>query len=168
MTALPDSGPSPQPKAEPVLVTQGVTKAFEGLVALADVSIDIRPGEVLGIIGPNGAGKTTLFNVVTGVLPVTDGHVLFGDHDITGVKTHRIAVGLQASMGSVWYDDAAVRKVEQIDLWTRPVERPAGARWDRVELDADVPADAEITLEVHPAEGKAEHSLLRPSVAGPR
>ena len=91
MTALPGSGPSAQSKAEPVLVTQGVTKAFEGLVALADVSIDIRPGEILGIIGPNGAGKTTLFNVVTGVLPATDGQVLFEGHDITGMRTHRIA-----------------------------------------------------------------------------
>ena len=45
-----------------------VSKHFQGVVALAEVELEVQPGEVLGLIGPNGAGKTTLVNVITGHL----------------------------------------------------------------------------------------------------
>ncbi len=74
----------------PVLSIQGITKVFDGLVALAGVSVEVYEGEILGIIGPNGAGKTTLFNVITGIFPPTEGQIEFCDQVITGLSAHRI------------------------------------------------------------------------------
>ncbi len=54
-----------------------VTVRFGGLTALASVSLEVGPGEVVGIIGPNGAGKTTLFNVVCGFVRPTSGKVVY-------------------------------------------------------------------------------------------
>jgi branched-chain amino acid transport system ATP-binding protein len=59
-----------------LLKMENVTMRFGGLVALDDVSFDIRRGEILGLIGPNGAGKTTCFNALTGVYRPTSGRVL--------------------------------------------------------------------------------------------
>ena len=63
------------PHGEVVLDVRAVRKEFGGLVAVNDVSFQVRAGEILGLIGPNGAGKSTTFNLVTGVLPATRGEV---------------------------------------------------------------------------------------------
>ena len=52
---------------EPLLRVDGLSLAFAGLVALDDVSFEVRPGELFAIIGPNGAGKTSIFNCLCGV-----------------------------------------------------------------------------------------------------
>lgn len=75
--------------AAPVLRTEGVGKAFGGFVALKDVSVQARAGEILGIIGPNGAGKTTLFNLIAGAFAPTTGRILFDGSDITKAPPHR-------------------------------------------------------------------------------
>lgn len=74
-----------------VLKVVNVTQRFGGLVALADIQLYIKPGEIVGIIGPNGAGKTTLFNVITGIYHPTEGKVYLEGDDITSYKTHQIA-----------------------------------------------------------------------------
>jgi branched-chain amino acid transport system ATP-binding protein len=68
-----------------------LSKAFDGLLALDDVSLTVKEGTIAGLIGPNGAGKTTLFNIVAGALPPSSGRVRFRDRDITGMPPHRIA-----------------------------------------------------------------------------
>lgn len=68
-----------------------VSKAFDGLVALVDVSLAIHPGQIKGLIGPNGAGKTTLFNLIAGVLVPTRGDIRFEGRSIVGLPPHRIA-----------------------------------------------------------------------------
>jgi branched-chain amino acid transport system permease protein len=73
------------------LEVRDLSKQFDGLTALKDVSFTVQPGEVVGLIGPNGAGKTTLFNVITGVLPPTAGNVFYCGREIGGRTPHAIA-----------------------------------------------------------------------------
>ena len=61
--------------ASPVLRTEDLTKKFGGLLALDQVSMEIKSGKIVGLIGPNGAGKTTFFNCVSGVHTPTEGKV---------------------------------------------------------------------------------------------
>lgn len=70
---------------------RNLRRQFGGLVALDDLSFGVDAGEIIGLIGPNGAGKSTLFNVVTGFIPPTRGHVIFKGKDISGLKPHQIA-----------------------------------------------------------------------------
>ncbi|MDB5856964.1 MAG: transporter-related protein [Ramlibacter sp.] len=76
---------------EPLLQVQAVRKQFGGLVAVNDVSFEIRAGEIVGLIGPNGAGKSTTFNLITGVLSLTSGQVLYRAEPIGGMASRNIA-----------------------------------------------------------------------------
>lgn len=78
---------------ESILSLKNVTMKFGGVVALNDVSFDIKKQEILGLIGPNGAGKTTVFNVVTGVYQVTEGDITFQGKSVKGKKRYRITRG---------------------------------------------------------------------------
>jgi len=73
-----------------LLNISNLSKSFQGLKAITKVSLNISPGEILGLIGPNGAGKTTLFNLVTGFLKPDSGEILFNGHMLMGLKSHQI------------------------------------------------------------------------------
>jgi branched-chain amino acid transport system ATP-binding protein len=73
-----------------ILEVQGITKRFEGLVAVAGIDFYIDQGEVVGLIGPNGAGKTTLFNLISGAITPSSGVTLFKGEDITRLKPNEI------------------------------------------------------------------------------
>jgi branched-chain amino acid transport system ATP-binding protein len=66
-------------------------KAFGGLVAVNDVSFDVKDGELLGLIGPNGSGKTTMLNLISGALRPSGGRILLAGETISGEPAHRIA-----------------------------------------------------------------------------
>ncbi|MGI4893984.1 MAG: ABC transporter ATP-binding protein [Janthinobacterium lividum] len=73
-----------------MLQMENVTLRFGGVVAVNDVSFEIRKGEILGLIGPNGAGKTTCFNALTGVYQPTSGRVVFDGEPLGKRKRYQI------------------------------------------------------------------------------
>jgi branched-chain amino acid transport system ATP-binding protein len=75
----------------PLLVAEGISKRFSGITALDAVSLDVEPGEAVGLIGPNGAGKTTFFNCLLGLLRADAGRVTFDGDDITRARVYRRA-----------------------------------------------------------------------------
>ena len=77
--------------ARPLIDIQGVSKRFGGILALDNVDVQLREGEILGIVGPNGSGKTTLFDIISGYQDADSGHVWFDGHDITGLPPHERA-----------------------------------------------------------------------------
>jgi branched-chain amino acid transport system ATP-binding protein len=83
---------------EPLLRAANITKRFGGFTALNDVSLDVAPGERLGLIGPNGSGKSTLVNCLSGTLINDAGRVTFDGHVLDGLMPHKRAyLGLARS-----------------------------------------------------------------------
>src|SRR3954451_19812959 len=74
-----------------LLAVEDVSRRFGGIVALADVSLALEEGQIVGLIGPNGAGKTTLFNLITRLYRPNSGRILFKGKDLTRTPAHRIA-----------------------------------------------------------------------------
>jgi ABC-type branched-subunit amino acid transport system ATPase component len=78
-----------------MLRAEGVSKAFGGVQALRDCSVEVEQGTIAGLIGPNGSGKTTLFNIMTGYERVDAGDVYLGGHKITNLRPQRVfALGI--------------------------------------------------------------------------
>lgn len=74
-----------------VLDVQAIRKQFGGLTAVNDISFQIKAGQIVGLIGPNGAGKSTTFNLISGVLSLTSGDVVFRGQKIGGLRSRQIA-----------------------------------------------------------------------------
>ncbi len=86
----------------PALTVQDVTVRFGGLVALDGVSLEVRPGEVLGVIGPNGAGKTTLFNVICGFVRPEQGTLSWRGQPLARVRPHELTrIGIARTLQGV-------------------------------------------------------------------
>src|ERR1700741_3680664 len=78
-----------------VLEVKNATKRFGSLVAVRDVSLSVKKGELRAVIGPNGAGKTTFFNMISGLFRPTSGAILFDGRDVTAMPAHkRVALGM--------------------------------------------------------------------------
>jgi branched-chain amino acid transport system ATP-binding protein len=71
------------------LQIMSVTKTFDGIKALSDISFSLQEGRLTGLIGPNGAGKTTLFNLITGEYPLTGGEIHFCGKNIARLKSYQ-------------------------------------------------------------------------------
>jgi branched-chain amino acid transport system ATP-binding protein len=74
-----------------ILETRGLSKQFHGFVAVSQVDLKVRRGQIHALIGPNGAGKTTFFNLLTKFLIPDGGQILYHGHDITFEKPAQIA-----------------------------------------------------------------------------
>ncbi|MEP6942201.1 MAG: branched-chain amino acid ABC transporter ATP-binding protein/permease [Betaproteobacteria bacterium] len=100
---LPAATPAPVPPAASLprrprtqgdatlLVVDRARKQFGGLVAVNDLSFELRAGEILGLIGPNGAGKSTMFNLISGALPLSGGEIRFAGAPISSLQPFDIA-----------------------------------------------------------------------------
>ena len=78
------------PAGEVVVSGRDLSKNFGGIVAVSQLNLDLRRGEIIGLIGPNGAGKTTAFNLISGFLRPSGGSILFRGRDVTRLKPHEI------------------------------------------------------------------------------
>jgi branched-chain amino acid transport system ATP-binding protein/branched-chain amino acid transport system permease protein len=86
---LPPSSASPSGGV--LLEVSHLTMRFRGVVALNDVSLGVRCGEILGVVGPNGSGKTTLFNVISGLYRPSGGRITLDGQVISGARPHRVS-----------------------------------------------------------------------------
>ncbi len=74
-----------------MIEVRGVSKAFGGVIANNEISVDVPEGRITGLIGPNGSGKTTLFNSIVGYHPVDEGSVKFEGREISDMRVQQIA-----------------------------------------------------------------------------
>jgi branched-chain amino acid transport system ATP-binding protein len=74
-----------------IFEARGLTKRYGGLTAVANVDLELAPGDLVGLIGPNGAGKTTCFNLITGADAPTSGTIRFKGEDVTGARDFQMA-----------------------------------------------------------------------------
>ena len=97
--------------AAPLLEVAGLSCRFGGLVALNEVSLAVREGEIFGLIGPNGAGKTTLFNVISALTPPSSGRVLWRGQPIRHPRPDRLSrLGLARTFQNLrLFDSLSVR-----------------------------------------------------------
>jgi branched-chain amino acid transport system ATP-binding protein len=109
---------------EVLLETKGLTKYFGGLIAVSDLDIYIKQGEIVGLIGPNGAGKTTTFNLMTGIYQPTRGKIFFEGRNITSKKPHlvaRMGIGRTFQLASLFPDFTVLENVvASFYLYPRP------------------------------------------------
>ena len=73
-----------------ILKIQNLTKNFGNVSAVSNVSLEVEEGTIHSIIGPNGAGKSTFFNMISGVIPPSEGSVYYKDRDITGFESYKL------------------------------------------------------------------------------
>lgn len=91
MARLRETLPVETEKTEDLLVAQGITKRFGGLVAVSDVSLSISSAEIVGLVGPNGAGKSTTFNLLTGMIQVSSGTILWRGQRLPAMEPLEVA-----------------------------------------------------------------------------
>src|SRR5689334_11787812 len=92
----------PTPPTGAGLSVRDVVVSFGGITALDGVSVDVKPGQVLGVIGPNGAGKTTLFNVICGFVRPKSGTLTWRDRPLGRVAPERLAgLGISRTLQGV-------------------------------------------------------------------
>lgn len=115
------------------LVATAVTKQFVGVKAVSEVSIEINPGEIVGLIGPNGSGKTTLLNMLSAVTPVTSGSIQMGKDKINHLSSNRVAkLGIARTFQNIrLFSTLTVKQnvlVSALSKWPRISIREAMAR----------------------------------------
>jgi branched-chain amino acid transport system ATP-binding protein len=116
--------------AEYALQTRDLVKRFGGITATDHVNLNIAHGARHALIGPNGAGKTTLINLMTGVLPATEGRIVLQGEDISGLAPHqRVSRG----MVRTFQINQLFNSLTPLETLTMVVtqHRGEGARWWR-------------------------------------
>lgn len=137
--------------AQPVLVTQGVTKRFGDFVAVHNVDFDLVENETLGIIGPNGAGKTTFINLLTGYYMPEEGRVFYRGEDITHLSpAKRVKMGILRTFQLVHvFDNLTVFQNLGLAYFRKREEKPLSMKMFFTSLDLpDITSKAEQTMKM--------------------
>jgi rhamnose transport system ATP-binding protein len=137
-------------RAEPVLQLSGICKRFAGVVALNEVSLTVRAGEVMALIGENGAGKSTLVKTLTGIYQPDAGTIHLGGKEVVfGTAQQAMLAGVTAvHQETVMFDELTV--AENIYVGRQPMHGfPPRVDWKRIEAEAEkLFARLEVTLPV--------------------
>jgi lipopolysaccharide export system ATP-binding protein len=129
--------------AEGLVRVESLAKHYGRKVAVNDVSLEVKTGEVVGLLGPNGAGKTTTFYMVVGLVPATRGKVTLDGRDITQLPMWRRA---RAGIGYLPQEASAFRKLTARENVLAVIEtlglsaKEAGARADALLADLGLTA----------------------------
>ncbi len=125
------AAPAPAGKGEVILRTQSLTKRYGDFVALDDLNLEVRRGEVFGYIGPNGSGKTTTFRILCGLLDPSDGKAIIGGQPVTGNKDLiKQMVGYLPDNFGVY---PALRVWEYLDFFCAAYRVPVKQRMSRID-----------------------------------
>jgi ABC-type branched-subunit amino acid transport system ATPase component len=171
-----------------MLTLEDVSVRYGGVDALANVSLAVEPGSVLGLIGPNGAGKTTLVNATTGLAPLASGSIKLNGTRIDGRAPYRIAragiartyqnirlfgaLDVRGNLAAGWYarhgspDASAIQAlleragIEGIDLRARASALPYGDQ-RRLEIARALAAAPLIVMLDEPAAGMNPSETVR-------
>lgn len=108
-----------------LLVLEHVSKSFERLRAVDDVSLAVPRGQIVGLIGPNGSGKSTLFNLIAGLAPADSGRILFDGDDITRRRADQI---FQRGLARGFQDPALFFRMTALDNMLLPAKGQRGER----------------------------------------
>jgi len=135
-----------RPTTPPVLATLGLTRAFGGLVAVRDVSISLRQGELHAVIGPNGAGKTTLVNLLSGEIRPTAGRIELNGREVAGEPAWRmthLGVGRSFQRTNIFL---SLSVLENVRLAVQAVAAPPRQLLHKADSEAELAARAERAL----------------------
>ncbi len=121
-----------------LLVLADVRKAFGGLMAVSDLSLEVRAGEIFALIGPNGAGKSTTFNLISGLFPPDRGRIRFDGTDITASRPEQrahLGIGRTFQVMQPFHDMSVMENVLVGELFGHAVPKSmAAARRDALEI----------------------------------
>jgi branched-chain amino acid transport system ATP-binding protein len=137
----------------PLLKVKNLSRDFGGLRAVASISFEVLPGEIVGLIGPNGAGKTTLFALLSGFLAPSEGEILFLEKSIGGWRPDRIChLGLARTFQVVrpFPEMTVYENIKAAAVFGKPARRSAA------EVDQEI-------LEILESTGLAPKALLKSS-----
>lgn len=131
-TSRSPSPKNPMPTSDILVAAQAITQRFGSFVAVDNVSLEIKAGEVLGLLGPNGAGKTTLMRILCGLLSPTEGRAQVGGLDVARQsELVRATIGYVSQKFSLFTD---LTSQENLSFFTRaygvsPTESPSRIAW---------------------------------------
>ncbi len=112
-----------------MLEIRNLSVVFGGLAAMDDLDFHVEEGEIVSVIGPNGAGKTTFFNAITGLVPPTDGDILFEGQSIVGLDPNQVtALGIARTFQNVrLFAQMTVLENVMVAQHCRTKQTPVGA-----------------------------------------
>ncbi len=126
---------------------RGLVKRFGGITAINDVTLNLEKGARHALIGPNGAGKTTFVNLLTGVLPASEGTILLEGRDVTRLlPSQRVKLGMVRTFQINQLFDT-LTPLETLALTVSERRGLGGRMWQRMGRDRDVAARCEQLLE---------------------